>query len=170
MIMSALRRGVGCVVTGEPGAGKTIVIRELKRRLDADGRITHLVLATAAAQFPLQSIGETASAVPPVLLVDDAHPLDAYSAALVRHLAVTGAALVVATVRSGVQAPAGIERPCSTDACDRLGLEPSRWPAGRCGRRRATSASLSRRSASSTGSSCFTTSPSSSAALPCAVR
>jgi hypothetical protein len=107
MIMSALRRGVGCVVTGEPGVGKTIVIRELKRRLDADGRITHLVLATAAARFPRQSIGETASAVPPVLLVDDAHRLDAHSAALVWHLAVTGTALVVATARSGVQAAAG---------------------------------------------------------------
>ena len=49
-ISAGLRRGVGCVVVGEPGVGKTIVLRELRRRLAAAGRDSQLVLATTAAQ------------------------------------------------------------------------------------------------------------------------
>jgi predicted ATPase len=40
------------VVAGEPGAGKTIVLGELRRRLAAAGRDSQLVLATTAAQSP----------------------------------------------------------------------------------------------------------------------
>ncbi len=49
-ISAGLRHGVGCVVVGEPGVGKTIVLRELRRRLAAAGRDSQLMLATTAAQ------------------------------------------------------------------------------------------------------------------------
>ena len=49
-ISAGLRHGVGCVVVGEPGVGKTIVLRELRRRLAAAGRDSQLMLATTTAQ------------------------------------------------------------------------------------------------------------------------
>src|SRR5690348_6550327 len=87
-ISAGLRRGVGCVIVGEPGVGKTIVLRELRRRLAAAGRDSQLVLATTAAQslVPQSSIPETGAAAgdaPAVLLIDDAHLLDPAAAAQV---------------------------------------------------------------------------------------
>jgi DNA-binding CsgD family transcriptional regulator/tetratricopeptide (TPR) repeat protein len=123
-IMAGLRSGVGWVIFGEPGVGKTILVRELKRRLDAEGRAAHLALGTVAAQFPLHGVAEVTGPDQPVLLVDDAHLLDAESAALVWRLAATGAALVVATVRSGRAIPVDVQRLWTVDSGERLDLEP----------------------------------------------
>jgi ATP/maltotriose-dependent transcriptional regulator MalT len=122
-IIAASRQGTGCLLAGEPGVGKTIVLRELRRRLAAEGRGAHLVLVTAAAQFPLQGFGAVRADQAAVLLIDDAHLLDAASAAEVWHRAEAGAA-VVATVRAGAPVPDGIDRLWRADRCTRLELAP----------------------------------------------
>jgi DNA-binding CsgD family transcriptional regulator len=122
-IIAAVRRGVGCLVVGEPGVGKTIVLRELRRRLAAQGRSAHLVLVTAVAQFPLQRVGTARADEHAVLVIDDAHLLDAASAAQVWHLAATGTT-VVAAVRAGAPVPDNIERLWRADRCTRLELGP----------------------------------------------
>jgi hypothetical protein len=108
-IIAASRQGTGCLLVGEPGVGKTIVLRELRRRLAAEGRGAPLVLVTAAAQFPLRGFGTARADEAAVLLIDDAHLLDAASAAEVWHRAEAGAP-VVATVRAGAPVPDGIDR------------------------------------------------------------
>ena len=128
-ISAGLRRGVGCVVAGEPGIGKTMVLRELRRRLAAAGRDSQLMLATTAAQsaMPQSSIPETGPAAgdePAVLLIDDAHLLDPVAAAQVSHQAMNGAVLVVAAMRAGAPVPVDIERLWRADLCGRLDLQP----------------------------------------------
>ncbi|MEO6884698.1 MAG: ATP-binding protein, partial [Jatrophihabitantaceae bacterium] len=137
-IRSALSRGVGTVVVGEPGGGKTMLLRELKRLLDADGHHAHLALATAVGQFPVSSVDEfgvsvagvlasapaTKTVTPQVLIVDDAHLLDAESAAALWRLAATRRAAVVAAVRAGEPVPVDIDRLWTSGECDRVELEP----------------------------------------------
>jgi len=122
-IIAAVRHEVGCLVAGEPGVGKTIVLRELRRRLAAEGRSAHLVLVTAVARFPLHGVDAVRTDEQAVLVIDDAHLLDAASAAQVWHLAATGAT-VVAAVRAGAPLPADLERLWRADRCTRLELGP----------------------------------------------
>jgi DNA-binding CsgD family transcriptional regulator len=67
-------------------------------------------------------IVESAAGRPLVLSVDDAHLLDDLSATLVHQMAVTGAALVVATLRSGEPAPDPVVALWKDDAVERLEL------------------------------------------------
>lgn len=60
----------------------------------------------------------------PVLGVDDAHRLDDFSAALVFHVAATGAAFVLATVRSGEHAPDPITALWKDGLGERLEVQP----------------------------------------------
>lgn len=122
-IIAAVRQGSGCLLVGEPGVGKTIVLRELRRRLAAQGRSAHLVLVTAVAQFPLHGVDAVRADEHAALVIDDAHLLDAASAAQVWHLATTGIT-VVAAIRAGAPVPADIERLWRADRCARLELSP----------------------------------------------
>lgn len=127
------RRGV--MVAGGAGVGKTRLAMEGLRLADRGGLATMQVTATrSAAGLPLGALagllpehshgekgavddradllGRSAAALveraagrPLVLFVDDAHLLDDTSATLVHQLAVTGAAFVMATIRSGESAP-----------------------------------------------------------------
>jgi DNA-binding CsgD family transcriptional regulator len=129
----ALAKHRSVVLTGPAGVGKTRLAHELADRITVAGTRTEWISATeAAAQVPL---GAAAHLVPsaaiahgrdatlrgivaafererergPLLLgVDDAHLLDDASAALVHLLATTGAASLVATVRSGEPMPDAI--------------------------------------------------------------
>jgi DNA-binding CsgD family transcriptional regulator len=128
-ISAGLRHGTGCVVVGEPGVGKTIVLRELRRRLAAAGRASQLVLATTATQssMPQSSIpdmGAGATDEPAVLLIDDAHLLDPDAAAQVGRHAMNGSVLLVAAMRTGAPVPVDIERLWRADLCGRLDLQP----------------------------------------------
>lgn len=123
-ISAGLRRGIGCVVVGEPGVGKTIVLRELRRRLAAAGRDSQLVLAATAAQSSMPETGPAAGDEPAVLLIDDAHLLDPAAAAQLGHQAMNGAVLVVAAMRAGAPVPVDIERLWRADLCGRLDLQP----------------------------------------------
>ena len=123
----------GVVLSGAAGVGKTRLARAALDSAGADGAATEWVQATrAAASIPLgafaglmpvgvhrgdrlelfqlcaEALSERASSERVVLGVDDAHLLDATSAALVLHLATNGTAFVVVTVRAGERCPDAI--------------------------------------------------------------
>jgi DNA-binding CsgD family transcriptional regulator len=143
-ILTDLRRGVGTVIAGEAGVGKTMLAREVQRHMDLDGWRTHLVRCTARSGFslpnlsaipidapgPIVSRANVTRAAPSrgqstvVLVVDDAHVLDDESAELLWRLAGGGGVLVVATVRSGERAPDRVARLWADGACARLELPP----------------------------------------------
>ncbi|OSC37643.1 helix-turn-helix transcriptional regulator [Mycobacterium decipiens] len=127
------RRCPGLVVSGATGVGKTRFAREVIAAAAADRRVTEWVQATqAAASVPFGALAALVPSSPPsqeriqlfqlcaealrerarsqrlILGVDDAHLLDPASAALVLHLAVSGTAFVVATVRAGERCPDSI--------------------------------------------------------------
>lgn len=131
-VAAAWQRGSGGVVlAGEAGVGKSRVAREALRRADALGHATAAVIATrAAAELPLGALAAllpiadtrpgrredliqraVAAISGPgpgkrlMLLVDDAHLLDAPSAAVLLELTASNRAFVVATVRTGLPAP-----------------------------------------------------------------
>lgn len=119
----------GAVVTGAAGVGKTRLARELLARAHFTGWHRWWAAATRATQTV--PFGALAAILPPgeemhpatvlrragamlaaqaagrpaVLAVDDAHRLDACSAALVHVLASSGTAFVVLTVRRGEAVP-----------------------------------------------------------------
>ncbi len=130
-IADGLRRATGTVVVGEAGVGKTMLVREVQRRIEAEGGRTDLVLCSRWSEFPLQPIADRAAGVrdgdgdgAATVVVDDAHLLDDESADLLWRLAGTGRALVVATVRAGEQVPERVARLWADGACDRLDLAP----------------------------------------------
>ncbi|MGH3424409.1 MAG: AAA family ATPase, partial [Nocardioidaceae bacterium] len=117
----------GVVVVGQSGVGKTRLAREAVAWAASQGVPTAWAIGTrSAATMPYAALAHLAPAVDPtayadvgslyrsfvaalapeggrrrVLVIDDAHLLDAGSAALVLHLALTGAVTVVVTVRRG---------------------------------------------------------------------
>jgi len=131
--VAARRRAGGCrgvVVSGAAGVGKTRLARELLAAGGADGGAGEWVQGTrAAASIPLaafaglvppsagtgdrlqlfqlcaQALAQRAADGRVLLGVDDAHLLDTASAALVLHLAASGTAFVVVTVRAGEPCP-----------------------------------------------------------------
>ena len=134
LVGQALRDGApGVVVSGAAGVGKSRLAREALAAASARGAETEWVQATAgAASIPL---GAFAALVPPgvraddrlqlfglcaevlrerggsqrvVLGVDDAQLLDPTSAALVLHVASSGTAFAVVTVRAGEPCPDSI--------------------------------------------------------------
>ncbi len=140
----------GVVVVGASGLGKTRLATEVMQRAARQGAATLWAVATrAAASIPfgplahlLPDSGADASSRLDllrhagteltgrahgrrvVLGVDDAHLLDDASAALVHHLATTGTAFVVATVRSGEAAPDAVSALWKDGLAEWLELQP----------------------------------------------
>lgn len=139
-VASALVDGVGAVlVTGEPGTGKTRLVREVLQRLASEGWPTATATATASGRsLPLGALAHLvpASAVdsppqlfsdardaleamggdrPVVVHVDDVHHLDDRSADLLVALAEAGCAQFALTVRTGAAVPAAVDRLRSAD-------------------------------------------------------
>lgn len=120
----------GAVVVAPAGVGKTRLLREVAREAESRGVPASLAIATSAARgTPYGALAHLLPEAPaehtdisswyrsvagvlhprgapvPLLAVDDAHLLDEHSAALVLHLALTGAGRVLVTLRRGEPVP-----------------------------------------------------------------
>lgn len=120
------------IVAGHPGIGKSRLAHTFADELEARGAMVVRVLATrAAASLPLgaftitspiarnlgatapeaaiaqaaDALEETANGRELIVFVDDAHHLDDLSAALILHLATTGKAFVIGTMRVDESCP-----------------------------------------------------------------
>ncbi|WP_434616765.1 LuxR C-terminal-related transcriptional regulator [Arthrobacter sp. A5] len=133
---------------GAAGVGKTRIARAVLDRAAGLGRAVFWVAATASAStIPFgavshlvpdvagldrfQLLRRTAAwmatrpgTVPPVVVVDDAQRLDDASAALIHHLAVTGTAFIVSTVRASDTAPDAITAIWKDGLGERLTIGP----------------------------------------------
>lgn len=144
------RSHAGVVIAGEAGVGKTRLAREGVALAERRGGRTAWVVATKSAQgIPFGAFSHLLPTVLPpasarenvirsaaealiepnqdrglVLGVDDAHLLDDHSAALLQHLAVTRAALLVISLRSGEPAPDSVVRLWKDGLCERIELQP----------------------------------------------
>ena len=139
----------GMVLMGPAGVGKSRLARAAINEADERGALVEWVHATrSAAAIPLGALAallpsevrsddalelmrfsaaalrERAAGRPIVVGVDDAHLLDGTSAALILHLAITGAAFVVATVRTGERCPDAVVSLWKDAGAARLELQP----------------------------------------------
>lgn len=138
----------GAVIHGAPGVGKTRLARTALDEAAAGGAAAHWVRATAsAASIPLAAVVDllpghaeatdplrlfqaSAAALrdhadgrPLVVCVDDAHLLDPSSAALLLHLAATGGASILATVRRGARPPDAVTALWKDEGARRVELD-----------------------------------------------
>ena len=139
----------GMVLMGPAGVGKSRLARAAINEAGERGALVEWVHATrSAAAIPLGALAallpsevrsddalelmrfsaaalrERAAGRPIVVGVDDAHLLDGTSAALILHLAITGAAFVVATVRTGEPCPDAVVSLWKDAGAARLELQP----------------------------------------------
>ncbi len=150
-LVAGLRAGspAGFVVVGAAGVGKSRLAREALRQLDGTGFLVVCANATGASSIPfgpfahllpteLPTDGSTnmlrwatgvlAARGPIILAVDDAHLLDASSAALVHHLVLHGRARLLATVRAGEAVPEPVLALWKDELVQRLELGPLSLP------------------------------------------
>ena len=124
-LLRLLRGGVGAVVVGAAGLGKSVLVGEVKRRLELDGWHTDLVLCCGRPEVPLRTLAQESSGKARALLVvDDAHLLDEESAESLWRIAAARSTQVVATVRAGEEVPDRVARLWSGGSCHRLNLRP----------------------------------------------
>ena len=142
--------GRGIVFGGAAGIGKSRLLREGLRALDADRLAIWTAAATAATSgLPLGSLAPTlppdqpaggtsvvllrwavealdrqAAGRPLVVAIDNAHLLDPLSAALIYYLARSERATVLGTVRAGANAPESVRALWTDDLVDRIELDP----------------------------------------------
>lgn len=145
---ASIERIAGAVVlAGEAGVGKTRLAREAVSAAERSGERTFWVAGSAATEAipfgavthllpPLESGGDRFAVLQtvtrslssadhrPTIGVDDAHKLDEASAALIYHLAVTGTAFIVATVRSGLPAPGSVTALWKDGVGERVEVQP----------------------------------------------
>lgn len=145
---NALSGGNGLIVGGAAGVGKTSLAREVASRLDG-WYVARTTVTPAAGEIPLGGIAglglvddavladragllsrltarllEAAGERRALVVVDDAHLLDALSAAFVHQLVVSRSAGVLATVRSGEPLPPEILSLAKDGLLPRLELQP----------------------------------------------
>ena len=141
-VARALASGLGVVLVGDAGVGKTRLLAEAIERSEVAGQRVLMVRATRSsfvvplgAFAPLLPVGGEAASLsrareailgrsPAVLAIDDAHALDDASAALVHQLATQDGLRVLATVRRGENVPDAVVGLWKDGACERLDLEP----------------------------------------------
>src|SRR5512142_2653537 len=139
----------GLVYGGAAGIGKSRLLREGLAELDADRLAVWVVTATAATsglplgclaqvlppnqpdgtsvvllRWAVEALDRQAAGRPIVAAIDDANLLDPLSAALVYHLARSGRATVIATVRAGTPVPDPVRALWTEDLVERLELGP----------------------------------------------
>lgn len=124
-IIDGLRRGVGSVVVGEAGRGKSALLGEVQRQMIGRGEPAHLVQCSGRSDFPLHDVIADAGggrANRATVLVDDAHLLDDDSAEALWRLVSDTSVRVVATIRSNERTPDRIARLWTAGSCRRLDL------------------------------------------------
>jgi len=128
-LVASVTQGAGAVLLGPGGVGKTALAGAVAEQTATAGdRVERVVATEASRSIPfgalatliphdidslhpaavLGAIGERhgeGGARPPLIVVDDAHLLDDQSAATLLGLVTSGGGRVVATVRSGAEAP-----------------------------------------------------------------
>jgi ATP/maltotriose-dependent transcriptional regulator MalT len=153
VLEQALHEGAGAVVAGAAGVGKSRLLREAERIAHGSGaHIERVVASRAAASIPLgafahlrpdvrpnraddhplgalrRELMRRSDGAPLVLVVDDAHALDAASAALVHQLAAAGEGRVLVAVRSREPVADAIVALWKDDLCERVELQPLSRP------------------------------------------
>lgn len=149
VVRSVLRgdSGRGVVVAGPAGAGKSRLAAEAVSGLEGITVVT-VTATAAAAELPFGAFAHLLPGLPPgedvpnplrwaaealcpppgrgalLLVVDDAHLLDRPSAALVHHLVLHRRARLLATVRSGEDAPDPVVALWKDDLVHRMELGP----------------------------------------------
>ena len=136
------------VVLGSAGVGKTRLLREVAASVARSGRpvrwingsplVQHVALGAVTEFFPAETVGAEPAALaaharmelsrrngdlPAAVFVDDAHLLDAESAAIVHQLCLSPAVAVVCAARSHVPVPM-ITSLCRDDRTTVLELQP----------------------------------------------
>jgi len=123
--------GLGALVTGGGGVGKTSLAREVAARwVESGGAVTWIAATESARRFPFgafagafggldaaefgvaarQLVERLQHARPALLVIDDAHLLDDASAAVVHHLALAPSGVaMLATVADGKQRPPAVD-------------------------------------------------------------
>jgi ATPase family associated with various cellular activities (AAA) len=142
LLEAGTRTRAGAVLIGPAGVGKTTLARAAAERLGAQFDRVDWVTATAPtipfAAFghliDIPETGRTAAVLRAVreslgdgrlLVVDDAHLLDRLSAAVVYHLAVSGAATLIVTVVADGPVPDEISALWRDDLLIRIDVEPA---------------------------------------------
>jgi DNA-binding NarL/FixJ family response regulator len=151
-LLEALRRpgSGGCVVAGPPGVGKTRLAREAAAALEREASVEWTAATAASASIPFGALAhllpgpqadvaedrarllrgtkdallERAGRRPLVLVVDDAHLLDAGAAALVHQLVTTGTGRVLLTMRTGEVAVDAIQALWKDGFAQRVDVAP----------------------------------------------
>ncbi len=146
-IVNLLNDGRCVILDGAPGIGKTSVLNEVVRQLDGTQQFSIVpVVATSASQpIPLGALaGYLAGAAPGaddlarvqesliqrsggltlLVMVDDGHLLDDYSALAIQQLVVAGRAQMLASVREGALASDPFEAIVGQDRSVRVPLGP----------------------------------------------
>jgi DNA-binding CsgD family transcriptional regulator len=124
-ILGRLRRGIGSVVVGEAGLGKSALVGEVQQRLISQGWRSQLVSCSGVLDFPLHAVaGGAAREDLQVLVVDDVHLLDDDSADVLWRLARQGMTRIVVTLRPHLRVPDRVTRLWTGGSCERLDLAP----------------------------------------------
>ena len=124
-IVGRLRGGVGAVLVAAAGMGKSTLVGEVARRLEADGWHTALVLCVGGADLLPSQLDELSSLEGRLLVVvDDAHRLDPDSAGVLWRLAHVPGVVLLVTVRSGSVVSDYVARLWTSGRCERSDVGP----------------------------------------------
>jgi len=152
VLRDCLARSTSVVLAGVSGVGKTCLARDVIAEFAA-GRPNHWLSATRSSQLiplgvlgpllPLdrgevvvsgnafeiaqevrRAVAEETSSTAPLLTVDDAHLVDDLSAMVLHQLVVSGAAVVLATVRTGETTPDAVTALWKDGWAERVELQP----------------------------------------------
>ena len=124
-ILGRLRSGMGTVLVGGAGMGKSTLAAEVARRLGSDGWNTPLVLSVGGADLSPHNFDDlTGFAARSLVVVDDAHRLDPDSAGVLWRLAHAPEVVLLVTVRAGEDVPDLVARLWTSGRCERSEVGP----------------------------------------------